>query len=145
MPNAYATLKSMLRPVAVIESIAAVLAYDERTVMPATAAGVRAEQLSFIAELHHQRFTDPRVGELIAEAESQAPREPADGDEQVNLREWRRAYDRAVKLPAEFVAEMTKTTSLAEHAWAEARKQSSFAMFLPWLERIVDLKRREAA
>lgn len=145
MSNAYAKLKSHLRQVAVVESIASVLGYDERTVMPTNAAGTRAEQLSFIAELAHQRFIDPRVGELLAEAEAQTPREPADGDEQANLREWRRAYDRAVKLPADFVAELVKTTSLAEHAWAEARKQSSFAMFLPWLEKIVALKRREAS
>lgn len=145
MSSAYLQLKSAMRSVSVIESIGAVLGYDERTVMPSTAAPIRAEQSSFIAELAHQRFTDPRIGEWLGIAETETPREPADGDEQANLREWRRAYDRAVKLPGEFVAELAKTTSLAEHAWAEARKQSSFAMFQPWLEKIVNLKRREAS
>src|SRR5206468_2730922 len=48
------------------------------------------------------------------------------------------------KLPASLVEEMAKTAVLAQHAWVEARKQSQFNVFEPWLAKTVDLKKREA-
>jgi carboxypeptidase Taq len=62
----------------------------------------------------------------------------------VNVRELRRSYDRATKLPRELVEELARVTSLAHGEWVEARKGSDFARFRPWLEQIVGLKRREA-
>ncbi|HWB53939.1 MAG TPA: carboxypeptidase M32, partial [Tepidisphaeraceae bacterium] len=47
------------------------------------------------------------------------------------------------KLPAAWVEEMAKTEVLAQHAWVEARKKSSFTEFAPWLTKILDLKRRQ--
>ncbi|HZY87544.1 MAG TPA: carboxypeptidase M32, partial [Gemmataceae bacterium] len=62
-----------------------------------------------------------------------------------NVRETRRHYDRAVKLPAELVEEIARVTTRAQQAWQEARKASDFAAFRPWLERVVALTRRKAA
>ena len=47
-------------------------------------------------------------------------------------------------MPAELRAEITRASSLAEHAWVEAKERSDFASFLPHLERNVELKRRYA-
>jgi carboxypeptidase Taq len=64
--------------------------------------------------------------------------------EAVNVRELRRVYDRATKLPTGLVVELARVTSLAHGKWVEARQRSDFALFLPWLERIVKLKQQEA-
>ncbi len=62
----------------------------------------------------------------------------------VNIREIRRSYDEATKLPEELVAELSEVRSLAQHAWAKARTQKDFEMFRPWLERMITLMRRKA-
>src|SRR5439155_22614513 len=59
-------------------------------------------------------------------------------------REARHAYDRVTKLPRSLVEELSRTTTLAQQAWVAARKKSDFAEFLPWLERMVGLKRQQA-
>ena len=64
---------------------------------------------------------------------------------EANVREARRRYDRLTKLPTRLVEELTRVTSLAQQNWVEARKKSNFEMFRPWLEKIVALKREEAA
>jgi carboxypeptidase Taq len=56
-----------------------------------------------------------------------------------NLREIRRDYDRAVRLPTSLVREFAETTTLAQQAWREARERSDFAAFAPWLEKVVEL------
>ena len=62
----------------------------------------------------------------------------------MNVRETRRVYDRAQKLPASLVEEMSRTEVLAQQAWVEARKKSDYAAFAPWLSKTLDLKRQEA-
>src|SRR5262249_3044409 len=61
-----------------------------------------------------------------------------------NVRNIRRVYDRAVKLPKELVEEMARVTTRAQQVWQEAKQANDFAAFQPWLEKIVRLKRQEA-
>ena len=60
------------------------------------------------------------------------------------MRETRRDYDRARKLPASLVEELARAEVLGQQAWGEARKKSDFPAFRPWLEKILELKRQEA-
>jgi carboxypeptidase Taq len=60
------------------------------------------------------------------------------------VREARRDYTKATKLPASLVEEMAKTSSVAKHEWAEARAASDFKRFAPWLEKLVGLLRAQA-
>jgi carboxypeptidase Taq len=45
-------------------------------------------------------------------------------------------------VPTDFVAEQALVTSAAFQAWAEARAKSDFSIFLPHLERVLELVRR---
>ena len=56
-----------------------------------------------------------------------------------NLRELRREFDRATKLPVELVA-----SSLAKHAWADACERSGFSSFSPHLETLIGIAREKA-
>jgi carboxypeptidase Taq len=62
----------------------------------------------------------------------------------VNIREVRRAYERATRVPATLVEELARTSALAQDVWVEARKASDYARFRPWLDKLVALKREEA-
>ena len=110
--------------------------------MPPAGLDYRAGQLAFFAGWAHERFTDAEVGGWIARCESWdfSP----DSAESANVREWRRGYDRATKVPRELVEEIARTQTLAHEAWVTARAQKDFAQFRPWLEKIVDLERRVA-
>src|SRR5579871_3023727 len=138
---AYDELQRRAREEALLGSCAALLGWDEDTTMPPGGAGHRAAQLALLAGLSHDRAVDPRVGELLAGVESSDlvadPLAPA----AVNVREWRRLYDRAVRLPRSLVEEAARVTTLAQQEWAAARRQADYAPFRPWLERVVRLKR----
>jgi carboxypeptidase Taq len=53
-----------------------------------------------------------------------------------------RDFDKAVRVPPEFVAEQAIVTTQAFEAWAEARSKSDFSVFRPHLEKVVELVRR---
>ncbi|MBS0263058.1 MAG: carboxypeptidase M32, partial [Planctomycetes bacterium] len=141
--QAYANLTERLKTTALLESCSAVLGWDEQTYMPPGGAEHRANQLSLLAGLCHERATDPVNGELLSELEA-SPLAKGDTPVAANIREIRRDYNRATKLPRRLVEELSHTCTLSQQAWVAARKQSRFSEFQPWLEKVVALKREEA-
>ncbi len=125
-------------------SCAGVLGWDERTYMPPGGAGLRAEQLALLARTTHEMLTAPVVGELLAAVEVSPLVRDASSPASANVREIRRLYDRAVKLPKTLVEELARATTLGQQAWQEAKTKSDFAAFQPHLEKLVALKRQEA-
>ncbi len=145
--NAYESLLQRSREIAGYNSAASLLSWDQETYMPPKAGAYRAEQLSQLAGLTHHLGTAPEVGDWIKACEDQLP-PCADETEtalrEANVREWRRDYDRATKLPARLVEDIARTTSLARETWAQARRDSNFTVFAPWLEKILGLVREQA-
>ena len=142
--QAYEELTTRLKQTALLESCASVLGWDEQTYMPPAGAAHRANQLSLLAGMCHERATSPVIGELLGEVEGALLVRDADSPVAANVREARRDYDRATKLPRRLVEELSYTATLSQQAWIEARKKSNFGDFQPWLQKMVALKREEA-
>jgi carboxypeptidase Taq len=143
-PAAYRELIQSFKEYRLLESIAGIANWDQHTYMPPRGANLRAEQMGYLARLGHEKLTASRMGDLLAQLEGSALVKSEDTVEAVNVREIRRVYDRAVKMPARLVEDIARTVSQAQPIWAEARKQNDFPSFAPWLARIVTLKREEA-
>lgn len=142
---AYKEVLRRAREAMVLQSCAKVLEWDERTYMPRAGSAHRGEQMALLARLTHEMSTAPVLGELIAQAETSNLVHDQESPEAANVRDLRRQYDRAVKMPGRLVEELARTSIQAQHAWVEARKKSDFAGFRPWLEKIVALKREQAS
>lgn len=143
MTNPTDTLVADLKRANVLGSVLSVLGWDEQVNLPPESAARRAEQSAVLAELHHAAATAPRIGEALAALEAKG--DAATADERVLRKHARKDYDRATKLPAEFVREKALLDSAAYHAWAEAKPAKDFAKFAPFLEKQVALAKREAA
>lgn len=137
--TAYSDLMSFTRETEALSQIAGRLGWDQETMMPEGATPQRAEEHGAMANVLHARRTDPRIGEWLETAEA------SDEVAKANLRHIKKSYDRTLKVPADLAAELAKTTSLAHRVWAEARADEDVAAFLPMLEKVVDLRRKEAA
>jgi carboxypeptidase Taq len=139
---AYLHLCERSREVYLLRSVAGVLSWDFETYIPSKAVPYRADQLSYLEAKAHTLFTEPCVGDWLKAAE-QFSFDPG-SEEAANIREWRRSYDRATKIPVALVEEFEKTRTIAREAWVQARAESKFSLFEPHLEKIVELTRRKA-
>ena len=137
-------LTTRLKRIHVLGSVSGLLGWDEQVNLPPGAAEQRGGQLALLAELLHAEATATALGACIADAEARAARGELTADERVVVEAARRDYDRAVRLPAELVAEKARLSSEAYHAWAAARAARDFGAFAPFLQRHLDLARREA-
>lgn len=137
-------LCSLAREAALLESIEALLGWDERTYMPPAAGPYRAEQMTFITGEVHKRRTNPRLGELLAElADSDLAKDPH-SDAGTTIRQLRRDYEKRVKLPQRLVEELTRESVLGQQAWVKAREKNDFQAFAPHVEKLFALKREQA-
>jgi carboxypeptidase Taq len=144
METKLAELKAILGELADLQSSAALLGWDQQTYMPPGGAQRRGYQLSTLQTLAHMKFTAPEVGKLLDDLAPYAEKLDPDSDDARLVRVTRRDYDKETRVPTEMVAEFAQVTTLAHQAWAEARAENNFAKFQPYLERIVDLRRRYA-
>ncbi|MBI5571408.1 MAG: carboxypeptidase M32 [Desulfomonile tiedjei] len=144
-PNeAYDRLSTRSKEIAYLSSATAVLHWDLRTTIPHKGHAHRAEQLSALAKIRHSMATDPEIGELLAVVEgTHLTRDPL-AVEAVNIREWRRTYDRAVKIPQTLAVELVRAAAEGQTVWEQARREDDWNRFRPSLERIVALKVEEA-
>lgn len=142
--QAYAELLRRTREASVLAGCGSLLSWDESTYMPRHGSTFRGEQMGLLARMGHEMATAPVIGELLAEVERTSLVGDPESDAAANVREWRRVYDRAVKVPASLVEELAKVSTLAQAVWREARKANDFAMFRPHLEKLVRLLRDKA-
>ena len=140
--SAYAELLTHLNRIHRLETVAQLVGWDEQVNLPPESADLRAEQHSVLAETIHAAATNPKLGALLESLED-AGQDLRD-DERVVVAEARRDYDRATRLPANFVRERAAQSSVGYHAWAKARASSDFANYVPVLEKNLELAKQEA-
>ncbi|MEC8352999.1 MAG: carboxypeptidase M32 [Candidatus Thermoplasmatota archaeon] len=130
----YATFIERVKEIHKIGAIQGHLGWDQETIMPAKGSKARSEIMSWLAKEQHSRITNSEFAKMIDTLESD---NSLDDDQRANVREVRRRYDKAVKLPSEFVAEFALARSQALVAWQEARAESDFAKFKPHLAKLI--------
>lgn len=139
--DAYEELLERLKDIDLVNQIGGLLGWDQEVLMPPKAAKLRAEQLSWVSKTGHEKLTHPRIGELLDILERE---ENLSEIQKGNIRLTRDSYNKATKLPTEFVAEMAKHKSKSQISWTEARAKNDFSLFRDDLVKMVEMSRKKA-
>lgn len=120
-------------------SASALATWDQQVGMPPAGAGARGEVLATLAGIEHERQTSEELGLLLEQAE------PEDERERAIVRVARRDREKALRIPAELAEDMERAAAAAQEPWHRARQSDDFALFAPFLERNLQLRRDKAA
>ena len=126
-----------------LKNTIALLNWDQETYLPPKAHEERGEQLATLSSILHELETSSDLGKLLEQSQKDCAESTPQQDKAL-LRVMQRNYNRATKLPNQFVSEFAKTISQAHFAWVEARKHNNFSLFAPNLEKVVSLNRQQA-
>lgn len=132
-------IKSYLEEYSYLKSIQALLHWDLETMMPSGAIEDRAKRLSYVQGKIHAHITAKKY-ESMLEGEKKKKLKPI---EKKLLKELLWDYNLNKALPAKHVQDLASTQTHASHVWAQARKSNDWESFKPWLQKLIDLKRRE--
>jgi carboxypeptidase Taq len=127
------------KELAMLDGINSLLNWDQKTFMPPKSYLDRAEQISVISRMAHNKFIAPAFQKLVNDTIKTRLRKK----DRAVLERLKKDLDKAKKLPASFVEEESKTTALAYAAWQDAKADNNFRLFKPHLEAIIALKRKE--
>lgn len=141
--DAYEWLKDDSIQTSYLGSMGELLAWDQRTFLPLRGQAHRAEQLAVLAKLLHERATNPRIGARLRDVEGSELMDKPNSPEAVNIREWRRNFDKSTKIPERLAVEIARATAEGETAWEKARVANDWKTFAPYLKRILELTKEK--
>ena len=137
-------LQRRLTEVAHLSFIDGIVGWDQEVNMPEKGADVRAQASAELSSIIHNKFIAIDHDGLLSRLHTAVLAKKLKGKDAVVVEETWRSYERERKLPEALVRELAEVTSRAQIAWAQARAQNDFKRFLPYLQKIVLLKRKEA-
>ena len=138
-------LENILAEIADLNAASGVLNWDQLVNMPIGAAEDRGEQIATLENIIHQKSTSDELGQLLETLVQDAEQLDADSDDACLIRVAKRNFDKAAKVPADFVTEMARESTVAQSIWTSAKERSEFQMFRPHLEKLVELRRQYAS
>eukprot|EP00877_Chromochloris_zofingiensis_P002211 jgi/Chrzof1/11991/Cz06g17100.t1 len=111
--------------------------------MPSGSAGSRGAQKSALAGVLYDKRTDKELGELLTQLNDQ----PGDLDaiQAAVVRDAHKAYIRETAIPKQLAQRIASLETEAYQAWVEARKESDYSKFAPFLQQWVDVSHQKAA
>jgi len=140
----YSRLLEKYREMAILSSASGILGWDMMTKMPPKGINLRSQQLALLSGISHRMATDPAIGALLERLEQSQAQEQLDSLQKRNLHLIRKGYDEQAALPESLVTEMQRQSSLANNIWAKAKAANDWKMFLPELEKNVELAQKSA-
>jgi carboxypeptidase Taq len=142
--NKLAELKARLSEIADLNGAASVLGWDQLTYMPRGGAAARGRQMATLSRLAQEKFIDPAIGKLLDDLRPYEESLPYEDDDASLIRVTRRDYERATRVPPDFMERFNLHASEAYMVWAEARQANDFKKVQPYLEKTLDLSRELA-
>ncbi|MCF7928495.1 MAG: carboxypeptidase M32 [Spirochaetales bacterium] len=141
-------LREIGREIYLLSHVNALLGWDQETYMPRAAVEERAEQLSVLEGMIHDRITSEELGELLELLGAEAGNPGGSSDllpvDRALVRHVYRHYTRQTRIPGDLVRAIARQVGVSQQVWAEARKASDFSRFRPELETMMELTTRKA-
>ena len=137
----YSIYTDRIQKIADAKYSAALLQWDQETYLPPKGAAFRSRQLATLAEIAHEWFIDPALGELLRELHG---RGDLHEDQQRNIALSLEDYEKQKKFSPAFIRRLSEASSRSFHSWLQARAANSFTLFRDDLQQLVQLKKEEA-
>lgn len=134
-------LKAEDRKIVILSHSYAILSWDFETACPEKAAEERAEQLTLLSLMIHEKVTSDYVESLVSSITDESDFSDA---EKALVREWRKTLVQEKAIPSELVARLSRLEAECHVKWLEAREKSDFSVFEPSLSAMIDAQKEKA-
>lgn len=121
----------------------ALLQWDLQTAAPKNGLDAKVELLSFFSQEAFRLSTADEFGALLEALSCPEVLDTLTQQMQVTVKRNLRDYTRFKRMPQEFYAELVTTSSRSEKAWEEAKEKKDFSLFLPWLDKMIALTKKQ--
>jgi len=135
-------LKKLQRIYSAYNHVLGVTYLDATTCAPRGSFTGRGQTMGIMSEITYELIANEENGDMLSYLESHFAE--LDPQTQREVQVLRKEYDKIHRIPSEEYIEYSILTNDAEAVWEEAKKQNNFALFAPYLEKIVTFNRKFA-
>jgi carboxypeptidase Taq len=140
----YTELTRILKDMDHLATAKKVLYYDMETAMPDKGAEARGKTMAYLDAKRHEMLVSPEMAQIVVSLKGAMDDGKLNTLQTAVVRHAWRAYNRAVKLPVDFVRETSEVSTATLHAWEKGKKAGDSGPVMPLLTKLVELKREEA-
>jgi carboxypeptidase Taq len=140
--EAYEKLSEISKEIKLLDSVSSIIQWDLETYMPPKGLLLRSEQSGLLQKINHQITTNPEVGKLLEQVESDI--DSLNIEQKRNMYLLRRSYDSFTKIPEELVVQLAKQQAISVDVWKRAKSANNWNLFKPELQKMVDLSKKRA-
>ena len=137
----YLQFKELMTKIADINYAAAVLMWDLETNMPKKGESFRSQQISTLSGIAHDLFISAEMESFLNGLKDDHSLSEA---AIINIEQTRKVFNKKKKFSTAFIVEMSQTVSETFNAWQQAKNTNNLQVYLPQLEKLIQLKRQEA-
>ena len=137
----YLQFKELMTKNADINYAAAVLMWDLETNMPKKGESFRSQQISTLSGIAHDLFISAEMESFLNGLKDDHSLSEA---AIINIEQTRKVFNKKKKFSTAFIVEMSQTVSETFNAWQQAKNTNNLQVYLPQLEKLIQLKRQEA-
>ncbi|UFU01262.1 carboxypeptidase M32 [Radiobacillus kanasensis] len=132
--------KDLLKEQKAYEESLYLMMWDLRTKAPKKGMDLRSEVIGFLSQKLHALSTSDQMKQFINDLKGKTE----DPILAKSIEECEKEYNRNKKIPEAEYKEYVTLQSRAESVWTEARVKGDFSLLQPYLEKLVDYKRKFA-
>lgn len=118
--------------------------WDAKVMAPKKGRNIFAKAIGTLRTELFKLTVSNEMGELLKVLTSSNHSSQLDAETKAKIREYRDIYQKSKTIPADLFQEYAILTGQANDAWEEARAKNDFSTYLPYLEKIVAIKRKFA-
>jgi carboxypeptidase Taq len=142
--KALGQFKALDEKITHFSSIIGLADWDQKVMAPKKGRGTFAKATGTLRTEIFKLSVSEEMGELLAELTLPDNLVLLDEVTRAKVREYKEYYQKSKSIPADLFQEYSILTAQANDAWEEARENNDFAHYLPYLEKIVEYKRKFA-
>lgn len=144
MSKVFDELKPKLDRSAALTAALALFEWDGETLAPEEAADETGKIVGILSDDYFKSLINPEVKLLLNKLEEPEQNKQLTLEQKAIVRELKRTYEELASIPGKEYSEFCELSNKSSFVWAKARDDNDFAAFEPYLEKIVEYKKKFA-
>jgi len=144
MNKNFEKLKPYLEKAMAFETARNLFEWDDQTQAPIEAADYTSKVNGILADEYMKSLINDDVRSILKKLLDDKEQESLSDTEKAIIKELKKTYDQLESIPPKEYREFNELTLVSNRKWAKARKDNNYDDFAPYLEKIIQYKKKFA-
>ena len=144
MSKTFEKLQPYLDKSMALQTARTLFEWDEQTYAPFEAAEYTSKVIGILSDEYMKSMINDDVRKLLKKLQEEKEQEELTDIEKSIVKELGKTYEQLESIPPKEYREFNELTSISSRKWAKAKKDNRYEDFAPYLEKIINYKKKFA-